>query len=123
MKTHLLKFGLPVGMGLTLMVITIFGILSTTLTGCEPLGKKCKEGSLLGSDDKCYGNCQSGSVATYVAVGNCSAASAGGVYCCNSGGGGGGCTPTGCAASTPWLCGGLCYATVPSGNHSCRKCP
>lgn len=122
MKTRLLKFALPVGMGLTLLLITTFGILSTTLTGCDQLGKTCKDGSLLGSDDKCYGPCESGSTITYSPVGNCSAASAGGVYCCN-GGGTGGCTPTGCGSSTPWLCGGLCYASPPSGNHSCRKCP
>ena len=35
MKTLLLKFGLPVGLGLTLLIITAMGLVSTTLVGCE----------------------------------------------------------------------------------------
>jgi len=136
MKSQLFKFALPVGMGLSLLIITLFGIISTTLVGCEDLfgQKKCEAGALLGSDGKCYGPCESGSTATYTPVGNCSAASAGGVYCCIGGGGGGGCIPTGCSSSTPWLGCGKCFATSDDCLHrgtstlsddcnSCRKCP
>ena len=34
MKSKLLKCALPIGLGLTLLSITIFGLLSTTLAGC-----------------------------------------------------------------------------------------
>ena len=122
MKTKFMKFALPIGLGMILLVITFMGIMSVTLTGCEKdQPTKCKTGSCLGNDGLCYGPCSSGFQCTTTPSGNCSAASAGGVYCC--GGGNTGCTPTGCASSTPWLCGAYCYATPPSGNHSCIKCP
>ncbi len=35
MKSQSLKFALPIGMGLALLTITIFGIVSTTIVGCE----------------------------------------------------------------------------------------
>jgi hypothetical protein len=38
-----------------------------------------------------------------------------------TGGGGGGCN-NGCGGNTPWRCGGYCYSSPPSGNHSCTKC-
>lgn len=104
MKSQLFKFALPIGMGLALVMITIFGILSTTLVGCDQLGKKCEAGALLGNDGKCYGPCANGSTATYTPVGNCSAASAGGVYCCTGGGG------------TAYCNAGNTY------NHSSNKC-
>lgn len=121
MKTRLLKFALPIGMGLALLIITFFGVVSTTLVSCE---KTCSSGQCEGTNGHCF-SCSAGSYCTTSPSGNCSNPN-NGVYCCTGsggGGGGGGCTPTGCSSSSPWLCGGLCYATVPSGNHSCRKCP
>lgn len=40
MKSQILKFALPVGMGLALLIITIFGIVTTTLVGCDKLSTK-----------------------------------------------------------------------------------
>ena len=117
MKKLIKKFVLPIVFGVTLTTITIMGLLSIAFVGCEP---NCADGELAGTDGSCY-KCSSGSTATYSPSGNCSNAIAG-VYCC-SGGGGGGCTPTGCPTTSPWLCGSYCYATPPSGNHSCIKCP
>jgi len=121
MKPQILKYVLPIGMGLTLLIITFFGISSATLVGCQ---KTCASGKCLGTDGDCY-SCSSGSYCTTSPSGNCSNA-VHGVYCCTGSSGGGGttgCNPTGCPSTAPWLCGGLCYATVPSGNHSCIKCP
>lgn len=108
MKSNVLKFALPVGMVLALLTITIFGIVSTTMVGCELIEKECKPGALLGSDGICYGPCESGSYATYTPIGNCSAASAGGVYCCTGTGGGGG--------GTAYCNAGNTY------NYSSQKC-
>jgi len=122
MKPQLLKFALPVGMGLLLMAITISAIISTTFVGCQK-DTTCPSGQCAGDNGHCY-SCSSGSYCTKSPSGNCSSAVSG-VSCCtgSGGGGGGGCTPTGCASSTPWLCGGYCYSTPPSGNHACIKCP
>ena len=35
MKSQLLKFALPVGMGMALVIITITGFVSTTFVGCK----------------------------------------------------------------------------------------
>lgn len=102
-----------------LSIILLFAISS--LSSCTKAPTTCKTGSCLGSDGLCYGPCSSGAYCTTSPSGNCSAASAGGVYCCT--GGTTGCTPTGCPSSAPWKCGGYCYATPPSGNHACIKCP
>ncbi len=119
MKTQFLKFVLPVGLGITLFAMTVAAVMG----GCQKQ-KVCTSGSCMGNDGKCYGPCSAGSSCTTTPIGNCSAPSAGGVYCCaGGGGGGGGCTPTGCPSSAPWKCGAYCYATPPSGNHSCIKCP
>jgi hypothetical protein len=123
MKPQLLRRTSPPSLGLVLLTL-LLGVLPMTLLGCEAEEgtTTCKTGSCLGSDDKCYGPCSAGYSCTTTPSGTCSDPSAGGVYCCGSSSGGG-CTPTGCASSTPWLCGGHCYATPPSGNHSCIKCP
>ena len=84
MKKRLLKFALPISLGLMLLIITIFGLISTTFVRCQPI-VDCKSGELKGNDDKCY-SCSAGDVATYSPVGNCSNAIAG-VYCCTGGGG------------------------------------
>ena len=111
MKSGLLRFALPIGMGLTLLFITFFGIISTTMVGCEAIDKECGAGSLLGTDGKCYGPCEGGSYVTYSAVGNCSAASAGGVYCCIGSGGTGG-----TSGGTKYCNPGNTY------NYSSQKC-
>ncbi|MGD0712360.1 MAG: hypothetical protein ABR968_14385 [Bacteroidales bacterium] len=69
MKTRLLKFVLPLGMGLALLTITLLGIVSTTLTSCKkdcgcpagyPLccsgsgGKCCPAGQAYLCDGLCY---------------------------------------------------------------------
>jgi hypothetical protein len=88
MKTKLLKLALPIGMGLVLLIITLMGMLSTTLTGCKT--SACGTGELLGTDGKCYGPCPGGYYASLTAsAGNCGSPSAGGVYCCGGGSGSG----------------------------------
>ena len=88
MKAKFLKFIIPIGMGLSLFTITIFGIVSTAFVGCEKDAATtvCKSGSCLGTDGLCYGACSSGFSCTTTPSGNCSAASPGGVYCCGGGG-------------------------------------
>ena len=46
----------------------------------------------------------------------------GGDNMCHSNGGGGSTCNTGCPSTAPWKCGGLCYSTVPTGDHNCVKC-
>lgn len=127
-KIILIERSLILGIGVAIFILTL---VSTTMVGCEP-EKECKAGALLGSDGICYGPCTNGSYATYTPVGNCSAASAGGVYCCI--GGSTGCTPTGCPSSSPWYGCGTCWATSALCNSRgtsntsddcsvCRKCP
>lgn len=118
MKKKLLKFLLPISLGLVLSVITLFGLISTTFVSCTIT---CPSGELKGSDGDCY-SCSSGSHTTYnYESASCSTPIAG-VYCC-PGGGSTGCHPTGCPSTAPWACGAECYATPPSGNHACIKCP
>ena len=85
MKTQLLKFALPIGMGLALLIITFFGVVSTTLVSC---GKVCKSEQCEGTNGHCY-SCSAGSYCTTSPSGNCSA-TINGVACCTGGGGGGG---------------------------------
>ena len=108
MKTQLLKFALPIGMGLALMVITFFGIISTTLVGCE---KICPSGQCEGNNGHCF-KCSAGSYCTTTPTGNCSAPDQG-VYCCTGSGGGSG----GGGGSTTKYCNpGNTY------NYSSQKC-
>ena len=126
MKTKFLKLILPIGLGLVLAIITIWG-----LVGCEPIN--CADGELEGNDGSCY-SCSGGAIATYTPSGNCSNPVAG-VYCCVGGGGGTGCQPkTGCPLSAPWKGGdGYCYVTAAAchagrtsdyhdDNTLCRQC-
>lgn len=113
MKTKILKIAVTFGLGLTLSVFTIWG-----LVGCEPV---CSDGQLAGNDGSCY-SCKDGAHTSYTYSAGCSNAVAG-VYCCPGGGTTTGCKPTGCPADHPWKCGTLCYVTPPSGNHACIKCP
>ncbi len=78
MKTKFIKFALPVGIGLMLMTITIFGLVSTTFTSCSktkhctntayPLwcpsvGKCCTAGHAYWCDGNCYSSgCPSGTI-------------------------------------------------------------
>jgi hypothetical protein len=89
MKSKILKIALPIGMGVMLLTITLMGLLSTTLLGCQK-SSVCGSGEVLGTDGKCYGPCTSGNYATLNPSGNCSSPSAGGVYCCSNGGSSGG---------------------------------
>ena len=125
MKKRLLKFVLPISLGLMLTMLTFFALISTTFVACNPV--KCAAGELKGNDDECY-SCSGGAVATYSPAGNCSNAVAG-VYCCL--GGGTGCHPkTGCPTWASWLgSNGHCYATsneciaAQSGTYKvCRQC-
>lgn len=110
MKIKILKLALPIGMGLTLLIITIMGLLSSTLLiSCKK--SLCSSGEVLGSDGKCY-SCDSGYFATTSPSGNCSSPSAGGVYCCGGSGGGGGGGGGGGAYCNP----GNTY------NYSSQKC-
>ncbi len=135
MKTLLLKFGLPIGMGLTLSIITVMAILSTTFTSCE---KDCTNPECKGSDGSCLSCPDAGTSCSSTYFSGCSSAYKG-VYCCpggGSGGGGGttGCTPTGCPTSAPWLGCGSCWSTSDDCHHRgtsnlsddcsvCKKCP
>ena len=103
------------------------GLAPIYLTGCDEPKATCADDQCRGTDDKCYGPCVTGAYCTLSPSGNCSTPVAG-VYCCagsGGGGGGGSCTPTGCAAETPWLCGAHCYAdpSQAGANHNCIKCP
>ena len=84
MKTRLLKLALPIGVGLLLFTITLMGLLSTTLIGCQK-ASACSSGAVMGTDGKCYGPCPSPYYATLTNAGNCGSPSAGGVYCCGGG--------------------------------------
>jgi len=109
MKSKILKVALPVSMGLVLLIITLMGLLSTSLSGCKK-SSLCVAGAVLGNDNICYGPCTSGAVATLTPVGNCSSPSAGGVYCCSSGGSSGG------GSGTAYCNPGNTY------NYSSQKC-
>lgn len=79
MKTKLLKFALPIGMGMMLSVITVMGLLSATFTSCQkeetnpcsggyPLwckqtNKCCPAGYAYHCDGLCYNSpCPAGTV-------------------------------------------------------------
>jgi hypothetical protein len=86
MKATFFKYALPIGMGLTLSVITIFGLLSTSFVGCTkddtstkhctsnayPLycpvsGNCCPAGYAWNCDGQCYqSGCPSGTVSSGV---------------------------------------------------------
>lgn len=122
MKKLINHYGLIMAFGIVLTSITVIGLFSTTLVGCDDL-IDCASGQCKGEDGHCY-SCDAGAYCTSYPVGNCSTPVSG-IYCCagSGGGGGGGCTPTGCPYYAPWKCGGYCYETPPSGNHACIKCP
>ena len=141
MKSQLLKYALPVGMGLALLIITIFGILSTTLVGCKK-GDVCesKSGSVTcgycKQDAMTSGNPNAGKCFYCPTGSTCSGDVCGTLQCVTAGGGGGGggCNPTGCPASQPWSGCGTCWATSTLCNTRgtsnlsddcsvCRKCP
>lgn len=121
MKTKFLKFlkfFIPIGLGLALTLITIWG-----LVGCEPL----HDGSCLATNGKYY-HCPTGLCSTTPQAGYSDAGD--GIYCPTSGGSGGGstgCQPkTGCPLSAPWLGGNKCFATTAAchaaGYSTCRSC-
>jgi hypothetical protein len=132
MKTKLLKFGLPVGLGTILLIMTIFTFISTTFVGCELFG--CGEGNCEGNDGKCY-SCSSGAACSSTARDGYTLTAEGHIYCYSGGGGGStGCTPTGCSSSTPWYGCGSCWSTSDACHNrgtsntsddcsTCRKCP
>ena len=78
MKPKLLNYALPIGMGLMLLIITIMGLFSITISGCQK-SSMCGTGTVLGTDGKCYGPCPSGDIATLSPSGACGTPSAGGV--------------------------------------------
>jgi hypothetical protein len=109
MKKRLLKFVLPISLGLMLSMITLFALISTTFVSCDPL--KCAAGELKGNDGDCYA-CNGGGHTTYAYEGAGCSNPVSGVYCC-PGGGSTGCQPkTGCPTWASWLGNnGHCYAT------------
>jgi hypothetical protein len=109
MKKRLLKFVLPISLGLMLSLITLFALISTTFVGC---GITCPKGELKGTDDNCYSCPDASSHATYSYEGAGCSNPVAGVYCC-PGGGSTGCSPkTGCPTYASWLGNdGHCYAT------------
>jgi hypothetical protein len=132
MKKRLLKFVLPISLGLMLAMITLFGLISTTFVSCGLLDK-CAAGELKGNDGDCYA-CSAGAHATYAYEGAGCSNPVSGVYCC-PGGGSTGCQPkTGCPTWASWLGGdGYCYATSAAchagqtsdyhdDNTVCRQC-
>jgi len=141
MKKRLLKFVLPISLGLVLSMITLFGLISTTFVSCG-LFDNCPSGELKGTDGNCYACVGSGGHMTYTYEGAGCSDGSNGVYCCpgvGSGGGGGGgstgCQPkTGCPTYASWLGGdGYCYATSSAclagrtsdyhdDNTLCRQC-
>ena len=97
MKKRLLKFILPISLGLTLSMLTFFAFISTTFISYDPFNNyKCTAvDELKGTDGNCYA-CTSGCHVTYTHEGiGCTDGSAG-VYCCPNGGGG----STGCQTKT-----------------------
>lgn len=125
MRKKLLNLVFPIGLGLILSVLTLWG-----LGGCEPI-VACDAGELEGNDGSCY-HCDAGAYASYSYFAGCSSAIAG-VYCCpGSGGGGGGtarCNPGNtynfssgkcCPNSTPYYYPGT-HGIKPAGCYS--SCP
>lgn len=130
MKRKILKFGLPIGMGMILATITVLGLVSTTFSGCDLLG--CGEGYCEGNDGECY-SCSDGSDCSSTAKAGYTLTTEGHIYC-YTGGGSSGCTPTGCPTSSPWYGCGSCWTTSDlchsrgTTNYAddcsvCRKCP
>ena len=125
MKKRLLKFVLPISLGLMLSLITLFGLISTTFVSC---GITCPKGELKGTDDSCYSCPDASSHATYSYEGAGCSNPVAGVYCC-PGAGTVGCHPkTGCVPPYPWYGAGKCYATSADciagqgGSGVCREC-
>ena len=77
MKKRLLKFVLPISLGLMLSMITFLGLISVTFVSCYD--HECPNGALLGSDGICY-SCIANATYSYEGVG-CSDGIKG-VYCC-----------------------------------------
>jgi len=74
MKKRLLKFALPIVLGVALMGLTLF-----SLAGCEPLDG-CDTNELEGSNGNCM-YCTGGNVPSYNWYPGCSNIN-NGVYCC-----------------------------------------
>ena len=115
MKKRLLKFVLPISLGLMLLMLTLLGLISTTFVSCigDPFNNyKCPVvGEKMGDDGNCY-SCASGTHATYTYENAGCSNPMSGVYCCPGGGGSTGCIKTGCPTYASWLGGdGYCYAT------------
>lgn len=101
--------------------VLIVGVFCLFVVGCEEI---CL-GECLGNNGSCMRCPETGTFCSKVGGANCSAPN-NGVYCCRGGsssGGGGTTCNTGCPSYAPWRCGGYCYASPPSGNHSCVRCP
>ena len=88
MKPLLLKYGLPLGLGLVLLFITALGLVSTTFTGCvkqEPTSTSsgggcgttmgccpatgCGRGWLLSCDGLCYATTADAAAAARAQIG------------------------------------------------------
>jgi hypothetical protein len=79
MKKRLLKFVLPISLGLMLSMITLFALISTTFVSC--FDPACPKGTLIGSDGLCY-SCIANAHATYSYEGVGCSDGVVGVYCC-----------------------------------------
>jgi len=82
MKTKFIKFILPIGLGISLTVISIMGLVLTTFTSCDKLGRCtnkdyplycsqtstcCPAGYAYLCDGKCYSDgCPSTTVNSYI---------------------------------------------------------
>jgi hypothetical protein len=83
MKKRLLKFVLPISLGLMLSMLTFLGLISITFVSCYD--HECPNGSLLGSDGICYSCIANGIAnahATYSYEGVGCSDGIKGVYCC-----------------------------------------
>jgi len=83
MKSKIYKLALPIGLGLTLLIITIFGIISTSLVGCKK-DSSCPSKECKGDDGKCYSCSASGTYCSTTHSSNCGGSNHG-IYCCTSG--------------------------------------
>jgi hypothetical protein len=79
MKKRLLKFVLPISLGLMLTMITFLGLISVTFVSC--FDHQCPKGALLGSDGICY-SCIANAHATYSYEGVGCSDGVAGIYCC-----------------------------------------
>jgi hypothetical protein len=106
--TKLLKFILPVGLGLSLLTITIMAVMSTTLVSCELLDA-CGDGYCKASDGQCY-KCSDGSACSSTAQAGYTLTTQGHIYCYSGSGGSSG------GGSTAYCSSGNTY------NYSSQKC-